>query len=114
MDNGATMTVEITIDGDGGAVFDFTGTSPQMHGNMNAPPAITYSAIIYMLRLLIGTDIPLNQGCLSAVDVVIPEGTFLNPSPGAAVACGNTHTSQRLADLLLQAFEAASGSQGYI
>uniref|UniRef100_A0A0B7KNX7 5-oxoprolinase n=1 Tax=Bionectria ochroleuca TaxID=29856 RepID=A0A0B7KNX7_BIOOC len=112
MDNGATMMVEITIDGDGGAVFDFTGTSPQMHGNMNAPPAITYSAIIYMLRLLIGSDIPLNQGCLSAVDVVIPEGTFLNPEPGAAVACGNTHTSQRLADLLLQAFEAASGSQG--
>lgn len=112
LDNGSIMKVKITIDEDGGAVFDFTGTSTEMYSNMNAPPAVTYSTIIYMMRLLIGADIPLNQGCLAAAQVIIPEGTFLNPSVGPAVCCGNTHTSQRVADLLLQAFEAAAGSQG--
>ena len=112
MDNGAIMKVAITIREDGSATFDFTGTSNEMYGNFNAPPAITNSAIIYVLRLLIGVDIPLNQGCLAPVNVVIPKGCFLNPSAGAAVCCGNTHTSQRLAELLIKAFDAAAASQG--
>ncbi|KAF7562070.1 hypothetical protein G7046_g2067 [Stylonectria norvegica] len=112
MDNGATMTVAIDIDEDGGATFDFTGTSPEMFGNMNAPPAVTYSAIIYVLRLLMKRDIPLNQGCLAPANVIIPKGCFLNPSAGPAVSCGNTHTSQRVAELLIKAFDAAAASQG--
>lgn len=112
MDNGARLKVGITIDDDGSATFDFTGTSGEMFSNTNAPPAITYSVIIYVLRLLIGADIPLNQGCLAPARVIIPKGCFLNPSAGPAVCCGNTHTSQRLADLLLKAFDACAGSQG--
>lgn len=112
LDNGSTMKVSITIEEDGSGTFDFTGTSCEMLSNMNAPPAITHSALIYTLRLLIGMDIPLNQGCLSPATIIIPKDTFLNPSSGPAVCCGNTLTSQRLVDLFLQAFRAAAGSQG--
>ncbi|KAI1336859.1 Hydantoinase B/oxoprolinase-domain-containing protein [Xylariaceae sp. FL0016] len=112
LDNGSMMQVAITVDENGFGTFDFTGTSCEMLSNMNAPPAITYSALIYTLRLLIGSDIPLNQGCLAPTRVILPKNTFLNPSSGPAVCCGNTLTSQRLVDLLLKAFRAASGSQG--
>lgn len=112
LDNGSMMKVAITIDETGFGTFDFTGTSCEMLSNMNAPPAITYSALIYTLRLLIGSDIPLNQGCLAPTKVILPKNCFLNPSSGPAVCCGNTLTSQRLVDLLLNAFRAASGSQG--
>ena len=112
MDNGSIMRVSITIDDEGTATFDFKGTTCEMLSNMNAPPAITYSALIYVMRVLIGSDIPLNQGCLKPTKVVIPENTFLNPSPGRAVCCGNTLTSQRVTDLLLKAFRAAAASQG--
>ncbi|KAK1638592.1 Hydantoinase B/oxoprolinase-domain-containing protein [Colletotrichum phormii] len=112
LDNGSRMQVSITIDEGGFGTFDFTGTSCEMLSNMNAPPAITYSALIYTLRLLIGSDIPLNQGCLAPTKVILPKNTFLNPGPQSAVCCGNTLTSQRLVDLLLKAFRAAAGSQG--
>ncbi|KAI1765291.1 Hydantoinase B/oxoprolinase-domain-containing protein [Hypoxylon sp. FL1150] len=112
LDNGSMMKVAITLDESGFGTFDFTGTSCEMLSNMNAPPAITYSALIYTLRLLIGSDIPLNQGCLAPTKVILPKNCFLNPSSGPAVCCGNTLTSQRLVDLLLNAFKAASGSQG--
>lgn len=112
LDNGSRMTVSIAIDETGFATLDFTGTSCEMLSNMNAPPAITYSALIYTLRLLIGSDIPMNQGCLAPTRVILPKNTFLNPSARAAVCCGNTLTSQRLVDLLLRAFQAAAASQG--
>ncbi|CAJ2501147.1 Uu.00g040000.m01.CDS01 [Anthostomella pinea] len=112
LDNGSMMQVAITVDEEGSGTFDFTGTSCEMLSNMNAPPAITYSALIYTLRLLINSDIPLNQGCLAPTKVILPKNTLLNPSSGPAVCCGNTLTSQRLVDLLLKAFRAASGSQG--
>ncbi|KAI1210179.1 Hydantoinase B/oxoprolinase-domain-containing protein [Annulohypoxylon truncatum] len=112
LDNGSMMTVSITIDESGFGTFDFTGTTCEMLSNMNAPPAITYSALIYTLRLLIGSDIPLNQGCLAPTKVILPKNCFLNPSSGPAVCCGNTLTSQRLVDLLLDAFKASAGSQG--
>lgn len=112
MDNGSIMRVSITIDEEGTGTFDFNGTSSEMLSNMNAPPAITYSAIIYTMRVLIGSDIPLNQGCLTPTKVLIPKNTFLNPSAGRAVCCGNTLTSQRVTDLLLKAFRAAAASQG--
>lgn len=112
LDNGSTMMVAISIAEDGTATFDFTGTSCEMLSNMNAPPAITYSALIYTLRLLIGKDIPLNQGCLAPAKIILPKNTFLNPSEDPAVCCGNILTSQRLFDLLLKAFGAAAASQG--
>jgi 5-oxoprolinase (ATP-hydrolysing) len=112
MDNGALMKLKITIEPSGSAVFDFTGTGVEMLSNINAPPAITYSAIIYTLRLLVGTDIPLNQGCLSPVIVILPKGSFLNPSSGPAVCAGNTQTSQRVVDVILKAFGAAAASHG--
>ncbi|KAK3309269.1 Hydantoinase B/oxoprolinase-domain-containing protein [Chaetomium strumarium] len=112
LDNGSRMEVTVTLDETGFGTFDFTGTSCEMLSNMNAPAAITYSALIYTLRLLIGSDIPLNQGCLAPTKVILPKNTFLNPSAGPAVCCGNTLTSQRLVDLLLKTFRAAADSQG--
>lgn len=79
---------------------------------IKAPPAITHSAMLYTLRLLIGTDIPMNQGCLKPITINIPKGSFLNPSTGPAVCAGNTQTSQRVCDIILKAFNAAGASQG--
>ncbi|KIW16105.1 hypothetical protein PV08_06156 [Exophiala spinifera] len=112
MDNGSFVNLKISISEDGSAVFDFTGTSCEMFGNMNAPPAITHSALLYCLRLLIGTEIPMNQGCLAPTEVILPPGSFINPSAGAAVCAGNTQTSQRICDVIMRAFEVAGASQG--
>ncbi|OOF93899.1 hypothetical protein ASPCADRAFT_7390 [Aspergillus carbonarius ITEM 5010] len=112
MDNGSLIKLAITISPDGSAIFDFTGTGCELLSNINAPPAITHSAIIYTMRLLIGAEIPLNQGCLAPIEVILPKGTFLNPSSGPAVCAGNTQTSQRIVDVILKAFRAAAASQG--
>ncbi|KAI8718172.1 hypothetical protein NCS52_00595300 [Fusarium sp. LHS14.1] len=113
LDDGSMMCLKIHIDREqGSATFDFTGTTGELYGNLNVPRAITFSAIIYVLRSLVNEDIPLNQGCLAPIDVILPEGTFLSPSKGAATVGGNTDTSQRVTDLVLQAFQAAAASQG--
>lgn len=113
MDDGSPIELRITIDADKGeAVFDFDGTGPEVYGNVNAPEAVTYSAIIYCLRCLIDEDIPLNQGCLKPVTVKIPKGSFLSPSEGAAVVGGNVLTSQRVTDVVLRCFEVCAASQG--
>ncbi|KAK4104194.1 putative oxysterol binding protein [Parathielavia hyrcaniae] len=113
MDDGSPIRLRIAIDRDRGeAVFDFAGTGPEVYGNINAPEAISYSAIIYALRCMISADIPLNQGCLKPVTVRIPPGSLLSPSDGAAVVGGNVLTSQRVTDVILRAFEACAASQG--
>ncbi|EXJ88875.1 5-oxoprolinase (ATP-hydrolysing) [Capronia epimyces CBS 606.96] len=113
MDDGSPITLRVTIDGEKGeAVFDFEGTGPEVYGNINAPEAVTYSAIIYCLRCLIDQDIPLNQGCLKPVKVRIPRGSFLSPSEKAAVVGGNVLTSQRVTDVVFKCFEACAASQG--
>ncbi|KAH3684543.1 hypothetical protein WICPIJ_004493, partial [Wickerhamomyces pijperi] len=112
MDDGSRIQLKITIDATGSAVFDFNGTSPQMYGNLNAPEAITFSAIIYCLRCLVSEDIPLNQGCLDPVQVLIPKGSLLSPLSGAAVVAGNVMTSQRVTDTVLKAFKIQADSQG--
>ncbi|CAG9462621.1 unnamed protein product [Pedinophyceae sp. YPF-701] len=113
MDDGSVIKLRVTVDRrDGSAVLDFTGTSPEVLGNTNAPPAVTYSAVIYSMRCLVTRDIPLNQGCLAPIEIVIPEGTILSPSPGAAVVGGNVLTSQRVTDVVLKAFKACAASQG--
>ncbi|WAR11990.1 OPLA-like protein [Mya arenaria] len=99
MDNGAEINLKINIDEQQGtAVCDFTGSSYEVYGNLNAPRAVTLSALIYCLRCMVGHDVPLNQGCLKPVQVVIPKGSILDPSENAAVVGGNVLTSQRIVD----------------
>ncbi|XP_055204475.2 5-oxoprolinase isoform X3 [Gorilla gorilla gorilla] len=113
MDDGSPIRLRVQISlSQGSAVFDFSGTGPEVFGNLNAPRAITLSALIYCLRCLVGRDIPLNQGCLAPVRVVIPRGSILDPSPEAAVVGGNVLTSQRVVDVILGAFGACAASQG--
>ncbi|GAD98301.1 5-oxo-L-prolinase, putative [Paecilomyces variotii No. 5] len=113
MDDGSPIQLRISIDAEKGeAIFDFEGTGPEVYGNINAPEAVTYSAIIYCLRCLISEDIPLNQGCLKPIDVRIPKNSFLSPSAKAAVVGGNVLTSQRVTDVILKCFKACAASQG--
>ncbi|KAJ5088919.1 Hydantoinaseoxoprolinase N-terminal [Penicillium angulare] len=113
MDDGTEIRLEIRIDEETGAAdFDFTGTGRETFNCLNAPRAIAHSAIIYSLRALIDVEIPLNQGCLAPVNVIIPPGTLLNPSGHAAVCAGNPITSQRITDVVLGAFGACAASQG--
>lgn len=113
MDDGSPIKLQISIDAEKGeAVFDFEGTGPEVYGNVNAPEAVSYSAIIYALRCMISEDIPLNQGCLKPITVKIPPKSLLSPSDNAAVVGGNVLTSQRVTDVIFKAFEACAASQG--
>ncbi|KAI5287298.1 hypothetical protein KEM52_001660 [Ascosphaera acerosa] len=113
MDDGTPIELRVAInDKDGTAVFDFAGTGPEVYANINAPEAITHSAIIYCMRCLLRSDIPLNQGCLNAIDIRIPKNSLLSPSSEAAVVGGNVLTSQRITDVVLKAFNACAASQG--
>ena len=113
LDDGSPITLALTIDrSSGSAVFDFTGTGAELWGNLNAPRAVCRSAILYCLRCLVQKDIPLNDGCLLPITLIIPEGSLLAPSPEAAVVGGNVLTSQRVVDVVLKALGVAAGSQG--
>lgn len=113
LDDGSPIVLSLTIDrADGSAVFDFTGTGPEIWGNCNAPSAVTRSAILYSLRCLIEKDLPLNDGCLIPITIRIPPGSLLDPSIEAAVVGGNVLTSQRVVDVILKAFGVAAASQG--
>ena len=113
MDNGAQITVSIRIDdASRSAVFDFTGTSKQQPNNFNAPRSITRAAALYVLRTLIDDPIPMNDGCLRPVELIVPEGSMLNPMPGAAVVAGNVETSQVVTDCLFAATGRLAPSQG--
>uniref|UniRef100_A0A182LW39 5-oxoprolinase n=1 Tax=Anopheles culicifacies TaxID=139723 RepID=A0A182LW39_9DIPT len=113
MDDGTPIRLVVRIDEEhGSAVCDFTGTGPEVSGNCNAPRAITLSALIYCLRCMVGHDVPLNQGCLAPIEVIIPPGSILDPSEGAAVVGGNVLTSQRVVDTVFAAFETCAASQG--
>ena len=113
LDDGSPIHLRLTIDRrEGSAVFDFSGTGRQVQGNLNAPRAVTHSAILYCLRCLVQSDIPLNQGCLNKIRILIEDGSLLAPSEHAAVAGGNVLTSQRLTDVILKAFGVCAGSQG--
>jgi len=113
MDDGSVLHLKLTLDAiKGEATIDFEGTSPEVYGNWNAPEAVTTAAVIYCLRCLVDVDIPLNQGCLAPVKILIPKGSFLSPSDKAAVVGGNVLTSQRVTDVILMAFQACACSQG--
>jgi 5-oxoprolinase (ATP-hydrolysing) len=106
------LRVAVTVDANTrSATVDFTGTGPENTGNFNAPPAVTRAVVLYCFRCLVGADIPLNDGCLVPLNIVIPPGTFLSPKPGAAVVAGNTEVSQAVCNALLGALDALACSQ---
>jgi 5-oxoprolinase (ATP-hydrolysing) len=112
MDNGKPLRVRVAVDRrTRTAAIDFTGTGPQDGGNFNSPPAVTRAAVLYVFRCLVGTDIPLNDGCLKPLNIVIPRGTFLSPEPGAAVVAGNTEVSQATCNALFGALGTMASSQ---
>ncbi len=113
MDSGAVVRVAVRIDrARRAATVDFTGTSPQQADNFNAPRAVTRAAVLYAFRCLVGDDIPLNDGCLRPVTIVIPAGCMLSPDAQAAVVAGNVETSQVVTDALFGALGACAASQG--
>jgi 5-oxoprolinase (ATP-hydrolysing) len=113
MDCGAAVRVAVTSDHAARTVrVDFTGTSPQQENNFNAPLAITRAATLYVFRTLVDDNIPLNEGCLKPIEIVVPEGSLLNPKRGAAVVAGNVETSQVVVDTLYGALGVLAASQG--
>jgi len=112
-DDGAVVKVAIRVDRMArSAVIDFTGTSPQLGSNFNAPLSITRAAVLYVFRTLVDDEIPLNEGCLKPIEIIVPDGSMLNPHFPAAVVAGNVETSQVVVDALFGALGALAGSQG--
>ena len=113
MDGGGEIAVKITVEAAlGEAVLDFTGSSPQLPSNFNAPASIVDAAALYVFRTLVDDDIPLNAGCLTPLKVIVPEGSMLNPRPPGAVVAGNVETSQHLVDALYAALGVMADAQG--
>ena len=113
MDEGQVIRVKVRVDRETRtASVDFTGTSGQHKGNYNAPLAVCRAVVLYVFRTLVGSDIPLNEGCLKPLDIVVPEGSMLNPGPEAAVIAGNTEVSQAACNALFGALGVLAGSQG--
>ena len=113
MDNRAHVRVRITVDRQArSATFDFTGTSAQLPDNFNAPYSIVRAASLYVVRTLIDDAIPMNDGCLRPIKLVVPEGSMLNPKYPAAVVAGNVETSQVVTDTLFAATGRLAPSQG--
>ncbi|MFZ4701760.1 MAG: hydantoinase B/oxoprolinase family protein, partial [Candidatus Methylumidiphilus sp.] len=113
MDQGGFIRVQITVDREQrSAVVDFTGTSPQQPNNFNAPAAVCRAAVMYVFRTLVKDDIPMNEGFVKPLTLIIPEGSLLNPLPPAAVVAGNVETSQIVVDCLYGALGKLAASQG--
>jgi 5-oxoprolinase (ATP-hydrolysing) len=93
------------------ATIDFTGTSPQLTNNFNAPTAVCMAAVLYVFRTLVNDDIPLNAGCLKPLDVIIPPGSMLNPHPPASVVAGNVETSTCITNALYGALGLMAAGQ---
>ena len=112
-DNDQQIAVKITVDRENRtAKVDFTGTSPVAKNNFNAPEPVTRAAVLYVFRLMVEGDIPMNAGCLKPIDIVIPEGCMLKPQYPAAVIAGNTETSQHVTNCLLMALGALANAPG--
>jgi 5-oxoprolinase (ATP-hydrolysing) len=113
LDNGQCVAVSVAIDRQSGtASVDFSGTSPQQWNNFNAPRAVTVAAVLYVFRTLIEEPLPLNAGCLRPLQILIPKGSMLDPTPPHAVAAGNVETSQCVVDALYGALGVQAASQG--
>lgn len=113
MDDGAKIAVKISIDREQRqACIDFTGSSMQLTNNFNAPSAVCKAAVLYVFRTLVQDDIPLNAGCMKPLEIIIPDGSLLNPRYPAAVVAGNVETSQYIVDSLYGALGVLAASQG--
>ncbi len=113
LDSGDQIKVAITVDKAARqATIDFTGTSGQSEFNYNAPMAICRAVVLYVFRTLVGSDIPMNEGCLKPLNLIVPAGSMINPKAPAAVISGNTEVSQAIADTLYGALGVIAGSQG--
>ena len=112
LDNGARICVAIRVDaGARSAQIDFTGSSPQLVNNFNAPKAVCMAAVLYVFRTLVDDDIPLNAGCLEPLEVIVPEGSMLNPQPPASVVAGNVETSTCITNALYGALGVMASGQ---
>ena len=113
LDNGARIEVAIRVDqASRSAEIDFTGTSPQLPNNFNAPSAVCMAAVLYVFRTLVDDEIPLNGGCLKPLKVIIPPGSMLNPHYPASVVSGNVETSTCITNALYGALGVMAASQG--
>ena len=113
MDDGNQVCVSIKIDKENRkAIIDFTGTSPQHPSNYNAPLAITKAAVLYVFRCMVDDNIPLNEGCLKPLEIIIPKKSMISPEYPAAVIAGNVETSQVIVDTLFGALKVMAASQG--
>ncbi len=113
MDNGASVQVAVAIDADArSATIDFTGSSDQLPGNFNAPLSVVRAAVLYVVRTLIDEAVPMNDGCLKPITIIVPEGSMLRPRHPAAVVAGNVETSQVVTDALFGALGVMAGAQG--
>lgn len=113
MDNGGSIRVAVRIDQAAQtATIDFTGTSAQLSSNFNAPYSVAQAAVLYVFRCLAGNDLPMNDGCMRPLTLIVPEGCLLRPRPPAAVVAGNVETSQIITDALFGAVGKLAASQG--
>ncbi|MEW1929408.1 hydantoinase B/oxoprolinase family protein [Streptomyces sp. NPDC088360] len=112
-DSGAVIRVRVSVDREArSATIDFTGTSPQLATNFNAPFAVVNAAVLYVFRTLVAEDIPLNDGCLRPLHIVVPPGSLLAPEPPAAVVAGNVETSQAITGALYGALGVQAEGSG--
>ncbi|CAN7363861.1 hydantoinase B/oxoprolinase family protein [Phyllobacterium sp. LjRoot231] len=112
-DTGQTIKVKITVEKqERRATVDFTGTSPVMKNNFNAPEPVARAAVLYAFRVMVEGAIPMNAGCLRPIDIIIPDGSMLKPVYPAAVVAGNVETSQHVTNALFGALGAMANSQG--
>jgi 5-oxoprolinase (ATP-hydrolysing) len=112
-DQGAVIKVRISVDKEKReATVDFTGTSPQQATNFNAPEPVTRAAVLYVFRVMVDDDIPMNAGCLRPIRIILPEGSMLSPKYPAAVVAGNVEVSQAVTDTLFAALRALGSAQG--
>jgi 5-oxoprolinase (ATP-hydrolysing) len=113
MDQGTWIKVKITVDKDKReATVDFTGTSPQQNSNFNAPEPVARAAVLYVFRVMVDDEIPMNGGCLRPINIVIPKKSMLSPEYPAAVVAGNVETSQAVTNCLFGALGALAAAQG--
>lgn len=112
-DSGAVIRVRVSVDREArSATIDFTGTSPQLPTNFNAPFAVVNAAVLYVFRTLVAEDIPLNDGCLRPLRIIVPPGSLLAPEPPAAVVAGNVETSQAITGALYGALGVQAEGSG--
>lgn len=113
MDQGSVIEVKITVDRERReATVDFTGTSPQQPDNFNAPEPVTRAAVLYVFRVMVDSDIPMNAGCLRPLRIILPKACLLSPEFPAAVAAGNVETSQAVTNALFGALGSLAAAQG--